>query len=83
MGEALPPSNLPLRSTPRDSGGGQKPSSSAKAFTVPLATVERFSGISSGGKPPFVIPRRLPEPRSRRKYGLNGYVAAQARQLFL
>ena len=46
---------------------------------MPLAAVKRFRGISSGGKPPFVIPRRLTEPRSRRKYGLNGYF----RQLFL
>lgn len=50
---------------------------------MPLVAVKRFRGISSGGKPPFVIPRRLTVPRSRRKYGLNGYFATQARQLFL
>ena len=50
---------------------------------MPLVAVKCFRGISSGGKPPFVIPRRLTVPRSRRKYGLNGYFATQARQLFL
>ena len=79
VGRRLCPRPPPPRSPPRGSGGGLKPSSAAKAVAMLLVTVKRFRGISSVGKPPFVIPRSLNSTKSTARTKKSGTPSCSAR----